>query len=343
MRVSLLARAGVLLVAAAALLPLGQPARAADEAHTLTVRMDWLPSGYQAPVFLAAVKGWYKDAGLDVSIVAGTGSATTVQLVASGQFDIGHAALSNMAFGRAKGMPVISIAGFFRKGDLALLVPNDLPIKKPADVKGKKLLYTAGSLELPFLDSFLKVAGLTRNEVDLLSVNAAAKQSTYAAGGPDGVFSTATFQGLVIHARPSRYMLFADYGLNIPGFGLLANQTALKNKGPAIRAFASIVAGAWTYTENGHQEEAIQALMKMHENERVDVDLMRAQLTMSPQFLFTKNTEHDPIGVQSAADWATSLALMEKAGVIQPGAKPADYFTNAYLDINEIKKIGAKN
>ena len=39
-------------------------------------------------------------------------------------------------------------------------------------------------------------------------------------------------------------------------------------------------------------------------------------------------------------DWADAIAAMEKAKMVNPGAKPTDYFTNDYLDINLIKKIG---
>lgn len=317
-----------------------RPAQAADEAHTLSVRLDWLPSGYQGPLFLASEKGWYKKAGIDVTLVAGNGSATTVQLVGSGQFDAGEAALSNMAFGRGKGMPVISIAGFFRKGDLALLVPVDSPIKGPSDLKGKKIVYTAGSLEGPFLDYFIAKGGLTRSDVDLLNVDASAKLSTYVGGGVDGTFSTAVFIGLVAKTRPSRYILFSDYDLNLPGFGLVASQQSLAKKGAALRAFASVSAGAWTYTLAGHQEEAIDALMKANAQQRPDIDQMRGELKASVDFLYSKATEGRPIGFQSASDWAAAIALMEKAKTIEPGSKPADYFTNAYLDPAVIKSVG---
>ena len=58
---------------AALLAFVGNPlaARAADQAHTLSVRLDWLPSGYHAPFWLAVDKGWFKDAGLDVTIADG--------------------------------------------------------------------------------------------------------------------------------------------------------------------------------------------------------------------------------------------------------------------------------
>lgn len=331
------------LLAVILALALGAPAtRAADEAHTLTLRLDWLPSGYQTPFFLAQEKGWFAKAGLQVSIDQGNGSATTVQLVGTGQYDVGFAALSNMAFGHSKGIPVVSIAGFFRKGDLALLVPVDSPIKTPADVKGKKLITTPGSLESPFLDAFFAKGGLDRSQVDLLSVDASAKIPTYMAGGNDGAFtSTAYTLPLVAAKRPARPVLFADFDLNLPGFGLFTTAAVLQKKGDALKSLASITAGAWAYILNGHQEEAVQAMMKAREQDRLDAGVLAGQLTASLPYLYTEASAKLPIGVQSAADWAGAIALMEKAKVIEPGSKPADYFTNDYLDLTVIKSLAA--
>jgi len=219
-------------------------------------------------------------------------------------------------------------------------VPADSPIKAPADVKGKKLVYTAGSLEAPFLDSFLAKGELRRDQVDLLNVDAAAKISTYLSGGNDGAFSSTAYTlALVADKRPARPVLFADFDLNLPGFGLFATEAMLKKKGDALKSFASIVAGAWAYVLNGHEEEAVQAMMKAHEQDRLDAGVLRTQLKDSLPFLYTEATAKMPIGVQSAKDWADAIALMEKAKVIDPGSKPSDYFTNDYLDLNLIQSI----
>ncbi len=66
-------------------------------AETLKVRLEWLPYGMHAPFHLATEKGWYKDAGLEVTIDDGNGSGPAVQLVAAGQYDISHANLATMA------------------------------------------------------------------------------------------------------------------------------------------------------------------------------------------------------------------------------------------------------
>src|SRR5436190_9691884 len=81
----------------------------------LSLRLDWIPNGSHAPFFLAEQKGWFRKAGLDVTIEDGTGSVVTVQLVGAGQFDVGHANLSSLAIARGKGLPVISYAVFCLK------------------------------------------------------------------------------------------------------------------------------------------------------------------------------------------------------------------------------------
>jgi len=327
----------VLFVAAFAI---AAPARAADEAHTISVRLDWLPTGYHAAFWLALEKGWFKNAGLDVTLNDGTGSVTTVQLVGSGQYDVGHAALAVMAIARSKGMKLISIAGFFRTGDTGLMVPKDSPITGPKDLRGKKIIYTAGSLEAPFVPAFLAAGGLTEKDLDLLNVDANAKVGQYLAGASDGIISAGPTVALLEKKRPSKLILFADSGLNLPSLGLVASEQALAKKGPAIREFASIVSGAWAYILNGHEDEGLAAVLKSHEAARLDPELMKANLDVSLRFLYTPATKNEPVGIQAASDWSNAIAVMEKAKVIEPGTKPADYFTNDYIDTKIIASIG---
>jgi NitT/TauT family transport system substrate-binding protein len=328
--------AGLVLLA---LLAVSPPARAADAAHTLTVRLEWLATGYHAPFWLAIDKGWFRKAGLDVTVSDGNGSVTTVQLVGNGQYDIGHASLAIMAVARSKGMHLISIAGFFRKGDIALMVPKDSSIQGPKDLKGKRVIYTAGSLETPFIDPFLAAGGLKHDDVQLINVDATAKVGQYLAGNADGIISAGPTVALLEKKRPSRLILFADFGLNLPSMGLFASPAVLEKKGPAVRAFASIVCGAWAYILKGHEDEGIEAVLHHHEAARLDPDLMHANLKVSLQFLHSASTENTPIGIQTETDWANAIAIMEKAKSIAPGTKPQDYFTNDYLDPKVIASI----
>ena len=323
---------------------LSRAALAADPTK-LAVQLEWYSVGYQSPFYLAAAKGWYKDADLDVSITPGTGSATAVNIVASGQADVGEASLSTMAFARAKGAPVIAIAGFFRSNETCLLVPVNSAIKTVADLKGKRLIASAGSFEAPFIDTFLAVGNLSRSDVTLLNVDAVARNAVYARGDADGIFGSPLGTGVQLdRVRPSRCLFFSDYGINLPSIGLFTTPMMLSEKGAAIRKFASIVAGSWTYVTSSpaHMDEAIDALLRARSMERLDRADMLKQLQLSFRFLHSDRTKDTPIGLQNSSDWAEAFAVMEKAKLVEPGAKPEDYFSNKYLDLDVIKNIGSR-
>ena len=175
----------------------------------------------------------------------------------------------------------------------------------------------------------------------MLNVDASAKISTYLSGTNDGVFSSTAYTLALVGKRAARPVLFADFGLNLPGFGLVVSQAKLKQKGEALKSFASIVAGSWAYVLAGHEEEAVQATLKAREQDRLNPESVRGQLKDSLPFLYTPATEKQPIGIQSEADWAAAISLLERAKVIEPGSTPKDYFTNDYLDLNLIKSIAA--
>jgi NitT/TauT family transport system substrate-binding protein len=317
---------------------------AADEAHTLKLRLEWLTSGYHAPIYLAQAKGWYKDSGLDVTTIEpGNGTNTTIQLVNAGNYDLGEAAISNVAIARTKGMPLKAIATWFRKGDLALMVPADSGINGPKDLKGKRIIYSAASSEGPFLEPFLAKGGLARGDVQLLNIDPNARISTFANGQADGIFGSPVGTGVIINdLRHTHNILFADFGLNMPGFGLFATEDMLKKKGDALRKFASVSAGAWTYAKS-HPDEAVAALMKERgEQDRVNPEQIKKQFLESLQFLSSPASADQPVGVNTEKEWAEALATMVAAKAIEAGAvgKPTDYFTNDCLDAATIKKIG---
>jgi NitT/TauT family transport system substrate-binding protein len=300
----------------------------AQSLDKLKVRLDWTPWGVQAPFHLAQQKGWFKQAGLDVSLEDGNGSVTTVQLVGSSdQFDIGHAALASMMIAREKGLPVKAIAVFARSSDVGLLVPNGAGIKGPKDLKGKKVAYTAGSLEAPFIDAFLAAGGLKKSDVELINVDASGKIGTYAAGRTDAVFSTIPFvMPAVSQSRPSEAIRFADYGLHMPSFGIFTTEDKIKTKREAISRFASIVAGTWQYIQNGHEDEAADAIIAQRPQSRLDKKVLRGQIDALKPFFNSPNSAGQPMGVPIAADWNAAVKTLTDAGLIKAGHDGKEYY-----------------
>jgi NitT/TauT family transport system substrate-binding protein len=326
------------IAAFAALSTIAGSMSAAQAADKLTMRLDWTAYVMHFPLHLAAEKGWFKAADLDVTIEDGNGTITAVQLVGNGKFDLGHGVISAMAVGSSKGLPITSVASYMRKSTLGIIYPENSSINDLKDLAGKKLIYTPASFESPFLQPFLKLNGLN---VNLVGVEASAKISSYVTAVGDAVVTTVTSDlPQIVGRRPSKYFLMADHGMNLPAYGIFANTDSLKAKGPAIKRFVSVVSAAWAYILDGHEQEAIDAVLKQRPNSAVSKEHFLVEYKMTQPFLVDKDRPRFP-GIQSASDWQAALDLMKKADVIKTDNKPEFFFTNDYIDADYGKKIVA--
>lgn len=305
-------------------------------AETLKVRLEWLPYGMHAPFHLATEKGWYKDAGLEVTIDDGNGSGPAVQLAAAGQYDIAHANLATMAIARGKGAAVISVAGFVRKSDMGVLVPRDSGISTPKDLEGKTVYYSTVSFETPFIPTFFKNAGADSGKVNLVNLNPGAKIGTYLSGKGDAMISTIpvyTIDDFI--PRKSKGMLFADYGLPLPGFGLVVSEAKLKEKGAAIGKFVAVINKAVDATVKGGMiDAAVAAIVSQRPNAKLNPGLLKLQMMALAQYFDTDATKGKPTGWQAESDWAKTVKVMQEAKLLGPDVKATDFFTNQFIATN---------
>jgi len=315
---------------------------AAQSAEKLSVRLDWITEPMHMPFFLAEERGWFKAADLDVSIEDGNGSTMTVQLVGAGRFDIGLADLSPMAIGKARGIPIVSIAGFIRRGGVGFVVPKSIQIASLADFIGKEIFYTTSSFEGPFVEPLFRSNGVLFERINLVNMDASAKIPTYLSGRGDAMITTVP-PNLVIAAgkRDSYGVLFADHGFNLPSFGLVARPDTLRTRAAAVRRFASVIASAWTYilAAPDHAIDSARATLAYRPMSPLPLNTMVAQMESYRPYFYTKATADMPIGLQADADWEIAITNMEAAKVIAPGSRPADYYTNNMIDLSFGKKI----
>ena len=71
----------------------------------VSFQLNWMAGGPNAGFEAAVAEGFYRDAGLDVTIVQGNGSANTAQLVANGRAQLAYADAVSVSQLIAKGAP----------------------------------------------------------------------------------------------------------------------------------------------------------------------------------------------------------------------------------------------
>jgi NitT/TauT family transport system substrate-binding protein len=142
----------------------GSGAPATTAAMTpVKLQLQWVTQAQFAGYYAALDQGYYKDAGLDVSILIGGPQVNNVQAVASGAADIGVAWLPNMLRSRegASGTPgtdLVSISQIFSRSGTRMVSFKSKNITTPEDMLGKKIGSWLGGNE-PELFAALTKAG----------------------------------------------------------------------------------------------------------------------------------------------------------------------------------------
>lgn len=321
-----------LRLAATALLFAGA-SLAAQAQEKLSLRLDFSPWGIHGAIHLAQDKGWFKQAGLEVDVQDGRGSGNTLQLVNAGQADVGQVQLGLLPQARVNGAKVVGIAGWGRRTDLGVLVDRNSPIRKVQDFSGKTVAVFAASPWAPLIDYWLKQGGLDRQKVNVLFVDASALWGIYTNGRADGLMSTQPSAVPVAEAnRPSRAVLAEDAGIAFPGYGLVATEKTVQTRKAALASLVAVQRKAWDYIrEGGRYAEAADAIIKQRPDVKLDRTVLTEQVKQSIEFFDTPATKGKPTGWQAEEDWNKALKVMEAAGVLKPGWKPAEYYTNEFI------------
>jgi len=133
------------------------PAVSAHAADPVTIQLKWVAQAQFAGYFVAKDKGFYKEAGLDVTINPGGPDVAPPQVIAGGGADVVVDWMPSALASREKGVPLVNVSQTFKHSGLELVCRKDTGIKSPEDFKGKTIGIWYGGNEYPFLNWMAKL------------------------------------------------------------------------------------------------------------------------------------------------------------------------------------------
>ena len=136
--------------------------------EAVTVQLKWVPQAQFAGYYMAAAKGFYKDAGLDVTIKPGGPDIAPTQVLAGKQADIVVDWMPSAMASREAGVPLVNVAQIFDKSGLMLTCKKKSGVTTPKDFKGKTLGVWYGGNEYPFLNWMNKLGYKTDSDIKIL-------------------------------------------------------------------------------------------------------------------------------------------------------------------------------
>ncbi len=166
----LASRSAALLAALVAVLLAGCGTGTGSNAsqHHLTVGLTYIPNIQFAPFYVAQELGYYKDAGLDVTLRHHQFSEGEFDAIAAGKEDAVFGGGDEMLQARDHKIPLVYIANVYAKYPVALMVPANSPIKTAADLRGHTIGIPGQYGETYFgLLALLQSAGLKDSDVTM--------------------------------------------------------------------------------------------------------------------------------------------------------------------------------
>ena len=158
------------LFLATAALVVGLGASVASAAEKVTLQLKWVTQAQFAGYYVAKDKGFYKDAGLDVTIKPGGPDIAPPQVIAGGGADVIVEWMPAALAAREKGVPLVNIAQPFKRSGMMLTCRKETGIKSPADFKGKTLGVWFFGNEFPFLSWMSQLKIPTKGGADGVNV-----------------------------------------------------------------------------------------------------------------------------------------------------------------------------
>lgn len=144
------------------------PAAATDK---ITLLLDWFVNPDHGPIIIAEEKGYFKDAGLDVEVIAPADPADPPKLVAAGRAELAISYQPQLHLQVAEGLPLVRVGTLVATPLNCLLVLEDGPVKSIADLRGGKVGFSVAGVEEALLTTILERNGVGLDEIDLVNVN----------------------------------------------------------------------------------------------------------------------------------------------------------------------------
>jgi NitT/TauT family transport system substrate-binding protein len=237
-----------LAAAASIAVPLAAATPAAAETK-LKMVLNWKYQGPQGWFFLADDRGYFKAAGLDVTMDQGNGSGAPIPLVASGSYDVGFGdinALIQFAATKPDEAP-LAVYVMYNRPPFTIAVRSDSGIKTPKDLEGKKLGGAAGDGALKLFPAFCKTAKIDCSKIEVTNMQPNLREQMLMNKQVDGVFgyvNTIRFSAKLMGVDPEKqisWINYGDYGMDLYSNAIIVSKKLAKENPEAVKGLVAAI------------------------------------------------------------------------------------------------------
>ncbi|MCX6056328.1 MAG: ABC transporter substrate-binding protein [Chloroflexi bacterium] len=286
----------------------------------------YIPNIQFAPLYVAIEKGFYRDAGLEVTVDYSMENDNAV-LLATNAYSFAIISGEQVLLARDKDLPLVYVMAWYQQFPVGIASKETLGIQTVGDLRGKKIglpgLFGASYIGMiALLDS----AGLKESDVTLDSIGFNQVPILMADRDDAVVVYVANEPVQLSSLGQSIHLLKVSDALELVSNGLVTNEKTLSENPMLVKAMVSATLKGINYTI-ANPDEAYEISKKYVEN------LAAADQNIQKQILLNSidQWKSDRMGYSQPVSWENMQRILIKMGLLQKKSVVTASYTNEFI------------
>jgi NitT/TauT family transport system substrate-binding protein len=277
--------------------------------------------GRDAFAWVAQEKGFFKDAGLDVTIQLGAAVDSNLTALAAGQAQFAALDFTGAVIqaGNGKFKDFRAIAAIHQQTLVSIISLEGGTVAQPKDLEGKKVGAATGSVNQLLFPAYAQLAGIDAQKVTWVNVAPPQLNALLASKQVDALSTFLIGRGGIEKAAGTKALVmpYSDYLSDLFGNALVTTAALAKDNPDLAKRFreAALKALQWTID---NPDEAAQILKNA--NPAADIAAATGEIKLMTPYV--KPTGNAPVGSLDQQRVAKAIAILQGAGLMPAGLAP---------------------
>ncbi|HEY7662436.1 MAG TPA: ABC transporter substrate-binding protein [Xanthobacteraceae bacterium] len=329
------------LIAAALALACARPAAAQT---SIKFSLDGRVEGPEALILLPQDRGYFKNAGLDVSVDDAATSIEPITRVASGGYNMAFADINALIRYRDQQptAPAKAVFMVYNKPAYSVVARKSRGITGPRDLENKKVGAPAAGASYAQWPLFAKLTGIDVSKVTIENIGIPVRAPMLAAGQIDAALGASyrLYVNLKDRGVPVDdivLMPMANYGMKLYGNAIIVNSKFAAEKPEAVSAFLRAFLQSLQETIR-HPSAAVDSIARRDDAAKREVELERLRMAIRDNII-TPEVKANGLGAVEMPRLEASIDQIGLVHTFKAKPKAEDIFDAAFLPPADERRV----